>query len=142
MLRGDDVAELQRRLNALGFDAGREDGMLGPETEAAIRLFQREAGLATDAVCGPATTAALERMGTLAEGSVARVREREAWRRDDRPLRDRRCFLVVEPELSVLGGGVARRLREIGAVVAGPAIAHVGRAAEANQPRRHLRRAR
>ena len=30
MLRGDDVAELQRQLNALGFDAGREDGILGP----------------------------------------------------------------------------------------------------------------
>src|SRR5713101_1983249 len=28
MLRGDDVTELQRRLNALGFDAGREDGIL------------------------------------------------------------------------------------------------------------------
>ena len=37
MLRGDDVSELQRRLNALGFDAGREDGILGPETEAALR---------------------------------------------------------------------------------------------------------
>ena len=34
MLRGDDVAELQRRLNALGFDAGREDGILGDDTTA------------------------------------------------------------------------------------------------------------
>ncbi len=34
MLRGDDVAELQRRLNLLGFDAGREDGILGGETES------------------------------------------------------------------------------------------------------------
>ena len=32
MLRGDDVAELQRRLNGLGFDAGREDGILGDDT--------------------------------------------------------------------------------------------------------------
>ena len=44
MLRGDDVSELQRRLNALGFDAGREDGILGPETETALRQFQRERG--------------------------------------------------------------------------------------------------
>ena len=29
MLRGDDVAELQRRLSALGFDAGRVDGIFG-----------------------------------------------------------------------------------------------------------------
>jgi len=32
MLRGDDVTELQRRLNALGFDSGREDGILWPAT--------------------------------------------------------------------------------------------------------------
>ena len=32
ILRGDDVAALQHRLNRLGFDAGREDGILGPET--------------------------------------------------------------------------------------------------------------
>jgi len=32
LLRGDDVAALQRRLNAFGFDAGREDGLLGTET--------------------------------------------------------------------------------------------------------------
>ena len=35
MLRGDDVGELQRRLNALGFDAGREDGILGDDTAGA-----------------------------------------------------------------------------------------------------------
>src|SRR5690606_34344697 len=52
MLRGDDVAELQRRLNALGFDAGREDGILGPDTERAIGAFQRDAGLAIDKVAG------------------------------------------------------------------------------------------
>ena len=59
MLRGDDVAELQRRLNALGFDAGREDGILGPETETALRQFQRNAGTTADGVCGPATLAAI-----------------------------------------------------------------------------------
>ncbi|MGZ7087798.1 MAG: peptidoglycan-binding domain-containing protein, partial [Ilumatobacteraceae bacterium] len=53
MLRGDDVAELQRGLGALGFDAGRVDGILGPTTERALRDFQRNAGLTTDGVCGP-----------------------------------------------------------------------------------------
>src|SRR5205085_7699443 len=48
MLRGDDVEELQRRLNVLGFDAGREDGILGPETETALRQFQRNAGTTSD----------------------------------------------------------------------------------------------
>jgi N-acetylmuramoyl-L-alanine amidase len=120
MLRGDDVAGLQRRLNALGFDAGREDGILGLESESALRQFQRDAGLATDAVCGPATVAALERLGSLAAGSVARVREREVMRRDVRRLADRGCFVAADPGLEVLAAEVVRRLRESGAVVAGP----------------------
>jgi N-acetylmuramoyl-L-alanine amidase len=118
MLRGDDVGNLQRRLNALGFDAGREDGILGPETEAAIRQFQRNAGLASDGVCGPATVAALNRLGALAAGSVASVRERDALRRDPRRLEDRRVFLAADPALAVLAGEVARGLRAAGAVVA------------------------
>lgn len=117
MLRGDDVMGLQGRLNALGFDAGREDGILGPETETALRQFQREYGLEPDGVCGPATITALVRVGTLAGGSVASVRERETLRRHARRLRDRRVFLVVDPGLAALGTGFARRLRTEGAIV-------------------------
>jgi N-acetylmuramoyl-L-alanine amidase len=105
-------------LNALGFDAGREDGILGPDTERAIRQFQRNAGLATDGVCGPATIAALDRLGALAAGSVASVREREALRRDDRRLVDRGLFLIADPGFEVVTGEVARGVRELGAVVA------------------------
>ena len=36
MLRGDDVADLQTRLGDLGFFADRVDGILGPQTAAAI----------------------------------------------------------------------------------------------------------
>jgi N-acetylmuramoyl-L-alanine amidase len=132
MLRGDDVAELQRRLNALGFDAGREDGILGPDSEAALRRFQRDAGLAPDGVCGPATTAALERLGALAAGSVASVREREALRRDARRLEDRHLFLVADPGLSALAAAVGRGLRASGAVVAGPEVSDPDLAADAN----------
>ena len=42
--RGDDVRALQRKLNALGFDAGREDGVHGPRTDRAVREFQRNVG--------------------------------------------------------------------------------------------------
>lgn len=118
MLRGDDVIDLQGRLNALGFDAGREDGILGPETETALRQFQREYGLEPDGVCGPATITALLRVGSLAGGSVASVRERETLRRHTRRLRERRVFLIVDPGLAALGSGLARRLRTEGAVVA------------------------
>jgi N-acetylmuramoyl-L-alanine amidase len=117
MLRGDDVVDLQRRLNALGFDAGREDGILGPETEEALRQFQRNAGIAPDGVGGPATLAALARLGTLAAGSVAAVRERDELRRTHHQVRDRRLFLVTDPGLAVLGGSIARSLREAGANV-------------------------
>jgi N-acetylmuramoyl-L-alanine amidase len=117
MLRGDDVIDLQGRLNALGFDAGREDGILGPETETALRQFQREYGLEPDGVCGPATVTALLRVGSLAGGSVASVRERESLRRQTRRLRDRRLYLVVDPGLAALGAAVARRLRSEGAIV-------------------------
>ena len=32
MMRGDDVAELQARLNSLGFDTGKVDGIFGPDS--------------------------------------------------------------------------------------------------------------
>ena len=63
MLRGDDVAELQRRLNALGFDAGRVDGIFGADTHRALVEFQRSTGLVADGMCGPDTVAALDRVG-------------------------------------------------------------------------------
>jgi N-acetylmuramoyl-L-alanine amidase len=115
MLRGDDIAELQRRLNALGFDAGREDGILGRETAAAIVELQRNLGLAPDGICGPATVAALRRVDALAAGSVASVREREMLRRGPHGLAGRRVFLTAAPGFEALGDAVARGLAEAGA---------------------------
>src|SRR5256885_8823551 len=99
MLRGDDVAELQRRLNGLGFDAGREDGILGDDTTRALIEFQRNMNLPTDGMCGTATLAVLERVGGLAEGSVASVREREALRRGPHRLSGRRGVVTPAPRL-------------------------------------------
>lgn len=53
MLRGDDVAELQSRLNGLGFDAGKVDGIFGPDTQQAVLDFQRNRHLAEDGKAGP-----------------------------------------------------------------------------------------
>ena len=117
MLRGDDVAELQRRLNALGFDAGREDGILGPETETALRQFQRNAGATADGVCGPATLAAIDRVSGLAAGSVASVREREDLRRAPLRLDGLRVFLVAEPAMVALAAAVHRAMGNLGGVV-------------------------
>ena len=67
-LRGDDVTELQERLLELGYDAGRADGILGPETEAGLRAFQRDYGLTADGTCGPATLRALRQLGRRVTG--------------------------------------------------------------------------
>ncbi|HEX4489857.1 MAG TPA: peptidoglycan-binding protein [Acidimicrobiia bacterium] len=116
-LRGDDVATLQRRLNMLGFHAGREDGILGPQTERALREFQLNVGLATDGQCGRATLLGLDQVGALSDGSAAAVREREALRRDPRRLASRRLYVTADPALEGLGQAVARALLESGARV-------------------------
>lgn len=115
MLRGDDVAELQRRLNALGFDAGREDGILGADTDRALASFQQDAGLVSDAICGTVTIAALARVGSFAEGSVAAVREREALLAGTQRLRGRKVYVAVTPGLAALGEQVKRGLVDAGA---------------------------
>jgi N-acetylmuramoyl-L-alanine amidase len=80
-LRGDDVADLQRRLNRLGFDAGKEDGIFGRATDRAIREFQRNVGQEIDGIVGPDTIAAMGRLRPdEAATSRAVVREAEAMR--------------------------------------------------------------
>jgi N-acetylmuramoyl-L-alanine amidase len=115
MARGDDVLELQRRLNALGFDAGREDGILGEATQRALAAFQGDAGIPADGICGPATVAVLRRVGGMAAGSVAVVREREALRREPRRLAGHVAYVAAAPGLAVLGEEVTRGLLDSGA---------------------------
>lgn len=113
MVRGDDVAELQHRLNALGFDAGREDGILGEDTRAAMVEFQRAVGLAEDGICGATTIAALDRVGSFAAGSAAGLRER--LRAGPPRLAGRRVYVAATPGLAALGEQVAKGLLEAGA---------------------------
>ncbi len=44
--RGDDVKELQERLNAMGCDVGAADGIFGPATEAGVKAAQEKLGVA------------------------------------------------------------------------------------------------
>lgn len=79
--RGDDVRALQRMLNALGFDAGKEDGILGRRTADAVMEFQRNLGDQVDGIVGLDTVRALDRMRpTLGGPGFAVVREEEAVR--------------------------------------------------------------
>lgn len=76
--RGDDVRTLQRKLNALGFDAGREDGLFGGNCDRAFREFQRNVGEAPDGIVGLHALATLERMRPQDSApSRAMVREQE-----------------------------------------------------------------
>ena len=102
-MRGDDVADLQRRLGALGFDAGRVDGIFGVDTDRAVRAFQRNAGLSVDGICGTTTVVSLHRLRSKGpESDPAAVRESLKW-------------AAVPPTLSsrliaLRGSGRARRL--------------------------------
>ena len=58
---GWDVAALQFSLGAHGFPSGPVDGGFGPRSAAALRRFQRWAGLASDGIAGPGTRRALRR---------------------------------------------------------------------------------
>jgi hypothetical protein len=59
-LQGDDVRALQERLRALGYwQAGAVDGIFGPQSEAAVRAFQRINRLQVDGVVGPQTSVRL-----------------------------------------------------------------------------------
>lgn len=117
LLRGDDVADLQRRLNAIGFDAGRVDGIFGVRTEAALLDFQRNAGLVADCICGPATVGALQRLGDrpAASDSVVDVRERERYRCLPRTLAGRRIVVAHRGGLDALASSVTRLLAAGGA---------------------------
>ncbi|MEP6625507.1 MAG: peptidoglycan-binding protein [Acidimicrobiia bacterium] len=115
-LRGDDVTELQRTLNRLGFDSGREDGILGPNSANALREFQRNSGLSVDGIAGPATLEAFARVSAMAAGSVATVREQDLLSRPE-PLGTRRLYIAVDPGFGQIGTPLGRWLTAQGAQV-------------------------
>ncbi len=82
MIRGDDVAELQRRLNSLGFDAGKVDGVFGPDTLRGVLDFQSNRRMAEDGIAGREVVTELTLMAraTKKPGREA-VRERQ-WLAD------------------------------------------------------------
>lgn len=95
--RGDDVRALQRRLNLIGFDPGREDGILGEQTGRAILDFQRNVGLRADGIVGATTIEALDRLLAAPVTGTGRtaVRETEGLRAPGSSLHGRR--VAIDP---------------------------------------------
>ncbi|MFA9443879.1 N-acetylmuramoyl-L-alanine amidase [Egicoccus sp. AB-alg6-2] len=97
ILQGDDVRDLQRRLNQLGFDAGYEDGLYGSQTFEAVRDFQLNVGLTSDGIAGPDTIDLLRRLYRQHQEAPAyAVRERE-WLRSAPRLSVAGVRIMIDP---------------------------------------------
>ena len=116
LLRGDDVAALQRRLLDMGFNCGRVDGIFGSETAQALRELQRSLGVTPDGTCGPDTFRALDRLvRTVTGGHHQNLREAEALARSGPRLGGK--TVVIDPGHGGLDhGNVANGLTEAGIV--------------------------
>jgi lipoprotein-anchoring transpeptidase ErfK/SrfK len=75
---GWDVSEAQFLLRMRGFKPGPLDGGLGALSEAAVRRFQRRAGLVVDGFVGPATLASLDGARPAGPGGLAPADARRA----------------------------------------------------------------
>ena len=119
MFRGDDVADLQLRLGGMGFDAGRIDGILGPDTASAITDFQRNVGLAADGIAGPLTVDNLRRLlgRTAGRQPVAQVRELDRLRRSRPDLVEQRIAIGECGGTAALAAALTQILRARGAHV-------------------------
>lgn len=58
--RGQQVTDLQNRLNSLGYWCGRADGRFGASVQQAVYALQKAAGLSRDGRVGPKTRQALD----------------------------------------------------------------------------------
>lgn len=57
--RGEEVRQIQTKLNNWGYNAGKVDGIYGKQTKEAVIRFQKKNGLAVDGIAGPATLKAM-----------------------------------------------------------------------------------
>ena len=97
VMAGDDVFALQQRLLDMGFKVGRVDGYFGPETESALRDFQRNLGLPPDGTCGPATLKAFGRLQPRVSGGAPNeMRAQERIRRAGPRLAGK--IVVIDPK--------------------------------------------
>jgi N-acetylmuramoyl-L-alanine amidase len=97
MMRGDDVAELQARLNSLGFDTGKVDGIFGPDTLTGLLDFQHNRHMAEDGIAGAAVAEEL-RLVDLATQKHGREAVRERQWLDTLPESVTGQRIFIDPE--------------------------------------------
>jgi peptidoglycan hydrolase-like protein with peptidoglycan-binding domain len=78
-LTNPQIPGLQVALRAHGYKPGPIDGIVGPSTAAAVRAFQRRAGIHADGLAGPRTRAKLGRLGRPLFGARTLGRGRIGW---------------------------------------------------------------
>ena len=59
-MQGEDVKQMQEKLNGLGYDCGEADGIFGQNTFRAVVTFQEDHQLDADGIAGRNTLAAIE----------------------------------------------------------------------------------
>lgn len=97
-MTGEDIGQLQKKLQDLGFHDARVDGHFGPVTDSSVREFQLNYGLEPDGVCGPETFRALSYLGRpVTGGSHVAFHEREMVRTAGPKLSGKR--IVIDPSL-------------------------------------------
>ncbi|MGI5893402.1 MAG: spore cortex-lytic enzyme [Candidatus Merdivicinus sp.] len=69
--RGNEVKAIQQELKDRGLYNGNVDGIFGSQTEAAVKRFQKQQGLAVDGIAGPQT---LKKLG-ITVGSIPQANE-------------------------------------------------------------------
>ena len=79
MMRGDAVSRLQQSLGSLGFDAGKVDGLFGPDALRALLDFQRNRGMAEDGIAGREVVDELLLMARATEKSGREEVREHAW---------------------------------------------------------------
>ncbi|WMM25637.1 peptidoglycan-binding protein [Tissierella sp. MB52-C2] len=50
-----EIKKIQEKLNELGYDCGKADGIAGEKTKEAIKAFQKDNGLTADRIAGTKT---------------------------------------------------------------------------------------
>ncbi|GHA31346.1 peptidoglycan-binding protein [Devosia pacifica] len=59
IVNADVIGKVQAALNKLGYEAGRPDGLMGPQTREAISAFEADAGMSTSGSVNPRLLAVL-----------------------------------------------------------------------------------